>query len=260
MNRRVIQIVAGFLILVGLSAALLLRVRSNYNLGKPGIKLVDVPIYNERTNIVSQESAFLPATVGEYSSPRVEPVSMAEATILPPDTVYGRRVYTAPDGFQTFVSIVVMGTDRTSIHKPQYCLNGQGESIVQSEIIPIPINKPHPYTLQAQKLTTRSYRRNSAGEMAPISGVFIYWFVADGYLTPHHGERMWLTAKEFITRGHLQRWAYVAYFAHCPVGQEGPLTDRLTKLISESVPEFQLAAGSPATAAALPADDKMASN
>jgi hypothetical protein len=259
MKRRVVQIVIGFLLLVGLAGALLFRVRSSYNLGKAGIKLVDIPMYNERTNVVANRGAFLPQTVGEYSSTRIEPVSSMELSILPPDTIYGRRVYTAPDGFQSFVSIVLMGTDRTSIHKPQYCLNGQGETVVHSEVLTIPIDRPHPYDLQAMKLTTRSERRNKAGEVVPVSGVFIYWFVADGRLAPGHSQLMWMMAKEFVTTGRLQRWAYVAYFANCPVGQEDALTERLKKFIAASVPEFQLTTGSVSTNADQPSQ-KVARN
>src|SRR5688500_10816562 len=135
-----------------------------------------------------------------------------------------------------------MRTDRTSIHKPQYCLSGQGQQIVSSEVITIPISKPHPYELKAMKLTTRS-ERNIDGNKVPVGGVFIYWFVADGHLTPHHGERMWLMVKEMVTTGLLQRWAYVAYFGNCPAGEEAALTERLTKFVAESVPQFQLTTG-----------------
>ncbi|MGZ8901183.1 MAG: exosortase-associated EpsI family protein, partial [Limisphaerales bacterium] len=227
MNRRVLQIVIGFALLIALTAGLLLRVRSNYVLGEPGLKLVNVPIYNEETNIVSEISAYLPEEVGEYKSTRVEYVSTIEQAMLPPDTVYGRRVYTAEDRFQALISVVVMGTDRTSIHKPQYCLTGQGQEIIGSELITIPITKPEPYELKAMKLTTRSQQRDGQGNMVPLSGVFIYWFVADGKLTPHHGERMWMMGKELLTTGLLQRWAYVAYFARCAPGQEDELTERL---------------------------------
>jgi len=260
MNRRIIQIVTGFLVLLCLSAGLLLHVRSNYSLAKPGVKLVNEPIYNERTNIVSEVTAYLPASVGEYTSSRIEPVALIEQSMLPPDTIYGRRIYTAPDGFQSMAHIVLMGTDRTSIHKPQYCLTGQGETIVKSEVISIPVLKPHPYDLKAMKLTTQSYRRNRAGEMVPVSGVFIYWFVADGYLTPDHLERMWLMTKEFVTTGRLQRWAYVAYFANCSVGKEDALTERLKKFIADSVPEYQLTTGSAARTANLPASEHLARN
>lgn len=243
MNRRVLQIVIGFVLLIALTAGLLMRVRSNYVLGKPGLKLVNVPIYNEETNIVSEVSVYLPEVVGDYKSQRVETVSTIEQMMLPPDTVYGRRVYTAGDRFQALISVVVMGTDRTSIHKPQYCLTGQGQEIVSSELITIPITKPEPYELKAMKLTTRAERRHAGGGVTPVSGVFIYWFVADGKLTPHHGERMWLMGKELLTTGLLQRWAYVAYFANCAPGQEDELTERLRGFIAASVPEFQTTTG-----------------
>jgi hypothetical protein len=244
MNRRAKQVVIAFVLMVGLTGVLLHRVQSNYVLGKPGLKVVNVPMYNEETNIVSNTSVFLPETVGEYVSSRVEPVTAAELQMLPPDTIYGRRVYTAPNRSQAMISVVLMGTDRTSIHKPQYCLVGQGHEIVSSEVITIPISKPQAYELKAMKLTTRS-ERNLGGNKVPVSGVFIYWFVADGHLTPHHGERMWLMGKELVTTGLLQRWAYVAYFANCPPGNEAALTERLTKFVAESVPEFQLTAGEP---------------
>jgi hypothetical protein len=243
MNRRAVSIVIGFVLMVGLTAVLLHRVQSNYVLGKPGLKLVNVPTYNEETNIVTDVSVYLPEQVGEYVSSRVEPVTTVEQGMLPPDTVYGRRVYTAADRFQALISVVVMGTDRTSIHKPQYCLVGQGHQIVSSEVITIPIAKPHPYELKAMKLTTRSERSANGGQRVPVSGVFLYWFVADGHLTPQHGERMWLMGKELVTTGLLQRWAYVAYFANCPPGNEAALTERLTKFVAESVPEFQLTTG-----------------
>lgn len=248
MNRRTLQVVIGFAILVALTATLLLRVRSNYVLGKPGLKIVDAPIYGEKTNVVANISAYLPERVDNYVSKRVEAVSDLELMMLPPDTVYGRRVYTAPDKFQALISVVVMGTDRTSIHKPQYCLVGQGHEILSSELISIPISKPHPYDLKVMKLSTRSNRPNSEGKVVPVSGVFFYWFVADGHLTPHHGERMWIMGKELITTGLLQRWAYVAYFANCQPGYEDQLTERMKSFIAASVPEFQLTDGKVNTA------------
>lgn len=251
MNRRTLQVIVGFVLLVGLTAGILLRVRANYVLGQPGIKLVDVPIYNEDTNIVSNISAFLPEAVGDLRSSRVEPVTSAEQMMLPPDTVYGRRLYTAPDSFQTMISIVVMGTDRTSIHKPQYCLTGQGEQIVGSEIITIPITKPHPYDLKVMKLTTRSQRNLGKGQIVPVTGAFLYWFVDDQHLTPHHGERMWLMARDLLTTGRLQRWAYVAYYTVCLPGKEDEMMRRVKEFVAASVPMFQTTAGPRSSTAAL---------
>ena len=242
MNRRLISIILGFVLIMGITAILLLRVRSNYVLGKPGIKLVDEPTYNDQTNVISRVSAYLPARVAEYYSDRVQPISVLEQNWLPPDTLYGRRIYSAPDGFQAMISIVLMGTDRTSIHKPQYCLLGQGQRIVGSEVVTVPIAGPRPYELKVMKLSTASERMVN-GQTVQRSGVFMYWFVADGELTPHHGERMWLMGKELFTSGLLQRWAYVAYFAMCAPGEEENLTNRMKQFIAASVPEFQTTTG-----------------
>lgn len=243
MNRAALQVFIGFVLLVGLTAGLLVRVRANYVLGKPGVKIVSVPIYNEETNLVSSTSVFLPERVDDYGS-KPSPVTKIETSMLPPDTLFGRRVYSARDGFQIMTSVVLMGTDRTSIHKPQYCLTGQGESIVGTEVISVPIASPRPYELKVMKLNTTSQHAIGGGKFVTLSGVYMYWFVADGQLTPHHGERMWLMGRDLITKGLLQRWAYVAYFSRCEPGREAALVERMKRFVAASVPEFQTTTGS----------------
>jgi len=237
MNRAALQVFAGFLILVGLAAGLLVRVRTHLVLGRPGVKVVAAPLYNEDTNLVATTSVYLPATVPDYSSVPL-PITKLELGWLPPDTVYGRRLYSATDGFKTQLSVVLMGSDRTSIHKPQYCLTGAGEQIVGSEVVSVPMAKPSPYELKVMKLTTRS-EISSGGQFVPVSGLFLYWFVTDGALTPYHEKRMWLMGREMFTTGTLQRWAYIAYFAHCQVGHEAVLLERMKRFIAATVPEFQ---------------------
>jgi len=48
---------------------------------------------------------------------------------LPRDTSFGQRRYRSPDGAVTQVNVVLMGSDRTSMHKPQFCLEGAGWQI-----------------------------------------------------------------------------------------------------------------------------------
>jgi hypothetical protein len=259
MNSRAIQVFIGFVLLVGLTAGLLVRVRANYVLGTPGVKLENTPMYNEEGNVVSDTRVFLPETIGDYHSKRVEMVSKMEQIMLPPDTVYGRRIYKAPDGFEALISVVLMGTDRTSIHKPQYCLTGQGERIVKSEVISIPIESPMRYDLKVMKLTTESQVHVGGGRFAPLSGIFLYWFVADGQLTPHHGERMWLMGRDLVMKGLLQRWAYIAYYARCNPGQENALLERMKSFVAQSVPEFQVTAAAERTAQSA-RSDQLASN
>lgn len=246
MNRSVLQVFFAFVLLVGLAAGLLVRVRANYVLGKPGVKVVNEPIYNEDHNPVSSQSVFLPEKVADYSSTNAL-VSKIELGMLPPDTVYGRRIYKngSSNEFPIMTSVVLMGTDRTSIHKPQYCLVGQGENIVSSELISIPIGSPRPYQLQVMKLSTTSQHPIAPGRFVTTSGIFLYWFVADGQLTPHHGERMWLMGRDLIVKGLLQRWAYVSYFSRCLPGEENVLLERMKRFVAASLPEFQTTTGQP---------------
>ena len=75
------------------------------------------------------------------------------------------------------------------------------------------------------------------------AGVFVYWFVADGELTAQHRQRMWWMARDLLTRGVLQRWAYVSCFSACPPGQEEATYARMREWIAAAVPQFQRAAG-----------------
>jgi hypothetical protein len=242
-----IQIFVLFCILVGITALLLARSRTSYVLGKPGVNVADIPTYaviENQTNVLSPVSVVLPEKPLDCVS-QVLNITQGEVQMLPPDTVYGRRMYTASDGMNFMISVVLMGTDRTSIHKPQYCLTGQGETIIGSEVITIPISKPHPYDLKLMKLTTKNQHRLQDGRKVPTRGLFLYWFVADGQLTPYHGERMWLMGRDLLTKGLLQRWAYVAYWGVCYPGQEDALLKRMKELIVETVPEFQTTTGEP---------------
>ena len=51
---------------------------------------------------------------------------------------------------------------------------------------------------------------------------------------------VWWLTRDLLTRGVLQRWAYISYFAVCVPGQEDATFDRMKSLIAASVPEFQL--------------------
>lgn len=252
MNRRALQVFVVFAVLVGVTAALLVRVRSNYVLGQPGVKIGNVPMYmleDGLSNIVSETSVLLPETVLGFEGLPLS-VTRQELQMLPPDTVYGRRLYRSKAGEQLMINVVLMGTDRTSIHKPEYCLIGQGETIVGRELITVPMEKPHRYDLQLMKLTTSSEKRMGDGRVIPLRGLFLYWFVADGQLTARHGERMWLMGRDLLARGLLQRWAYVAYWGKCIAGQEDVLLERMKEFIAASAPEFQITAGAPVQSAA----------
>jgi hypothetical protein len=201
--------------------------------------------------LVGSNTVALPEKVLNFESEE-HPISKVMHDWLPKDTVYAQRSYQAPDGFRTVANVVLMGTDRTSIHDPKYCLAGQGFQTEKVERDTIEIQEPHPYSLPLLKMTVRREMTAPDGTKVPQSALYVFWFVADQQLTADHKERMWWMARDLITRGILQRWAYVSCYSACNPGQEEEAYARLREWIAAAVPRFQIATG--------PARGSLASN
>ena len=221
------------LAMIGGAAGLLSNLKSKQKLGPPAVKTSVQP--GTKRLLVD-----LPARVLDYNS---EPTEVAKVVLdyLPPDTSFGQRRYTAPDGFVTDVNVVLMGMDRTSLHKPEICLEGQGWHVITANCGTdvVHVERPCPYDLPVMKLfSTKTVTQD--GRTIPLSGIFVYWFVAPNELTAKHWQRMWWMAEDLLRTGVLQRWAYVSFFHVCPAGQELACMERMKKMIAASVPEFQL--------------------
>ncbi len=227
------------LLLIGGTAGALSRQRAHQKLGPPGVKAH--PLAGSENLQVD-----LPERVLDYQSQWIEVDDVTKQT-LPRDTSYGERVYRAPDGFQMALNVVLMGTDRTSLHKPQFCLEGQGLHIDQaaSQAGTVRVERPTPYDLPIVKLVANGAREVD-GQQQPVRAIYVYWYVADDALsaTVSGFERMWLMATHLLRTGVLQRWAYVSALAFCPPGQEDATFERMKTFIAASVPEFQLTPGS----------------
>ncbi|HEY6166584.1 MAG TPA: exosortase-associated EpsI family protein [Verrucomicrobiae bacterium] len=239
MNRQTIFIAAVTLALIGGAAALLLRLKASQKLGRPGVKIAQVP----GTNAWKVQ---LPEEVLDFTSREME-TTAAELAILPRDTTFGKRLYRAADGFEVFANVVLMGTDRTSIHKPEFCLTGQGWKIDDQKFVSVPVARPRPYDLPVRLFTTTRQVKSPDGRVTNLRGLYLFWFVADDALTASHWERQWSMGRELLRTGTLQRWAYVALLAVCAPGREEQALERMKQFIAAAVPEFQLAAGRPET-------------
>jgi hypothetical protein len=220
--------------------------KSRQRLGKPGIKVSAKPVFDPKGNVIGTNCIDLPEQVLDYTS-KPMPVDFTVLDWLPKDTTYGQRLYKAADGFQTAINAVLMGTDRTSIHKPDYCLAGQGWTVdhSRSEVTTIRINEPYPYDLPITKLITFREARTESGHTVLVGGVYLYWLVADERLEPYHNRIFPSIIKHMLATGELQRWAYVTCFATCLPGQEEPTFNRLKDFLAAAVPTFQLTTGAP---------------
>jgi hypothetical protein len=133
-----------------------------------------------------------------------------------------------------------MGTDRTSIHKAEYCLQGQGLHITQFIQDTIHMSQPQPYDLPVIKiLATQTGQMD--GKTVTRKCVYVYWYVADGALSNDRSGfgRMWDMTKKLVFTGVLQRWAYVRFYAFCEPGQEDATYESIKRMIAAAVPQFQ---------------------
>ena len=242
MNRQSKVAFAVALALIAFTGVALSRLQSLQRLGTPGVKLVEHFVYREDGEIIGTNSVALPERVLNFES-KEQPIAKVVWNWLPKDTTYAQRFYQAPDGFSTMANVVLMGTDRTSIHDPKYCLAGQGFQTLKEEFDSVSIQEPHAYSLPVFKWTVRREAFTQEGAKVPQSALYVFWFVADEQLTANHKERMWWMARDLITRGVLQRWAYVSCFSACAPGQEEATYARMREWIAAAVPKFQRAAG-----------------
>jgi Protein of unknown function (DUF3485) len=226
-------ILAVALVLMAGTAGALTWLRANQKLGRPGIKAEAIP-----GSVMMKIN--LPERVLDFTSTNV-PEPQVVLDYLPPDTSYAERIYTAPDGFWIQNTVILMGADRTSIHKPDYCLPGQGWVIKDKSVVNIPVAGPQSYQLPVAKWVINNVFQKADGQKEAISGLYVFWLVADNEETPDNYQRMWWMGRDLLRTGVLQRWAYVSYFAACAPGHEDAAFERMKDLIAHSVPEYQWA-------------------
>jgi len=223
-----------FVVALGLmagTAGALTWLRANQKLGKPGIKAMAIP-----GNVMMKIE--LPERVLDFTSTNM-PEPEVVVGYLPKDTSYAGRLYTATNGLQINSTIILMGADRTSIHKPDYCLPGQGWSINEKTVVNIPVAGPQNYQLPVAKWIIGNVYQTPDGQKHEVSGLYVFWFVADGEQTADNYQRMWWLGRDLLRTGVLQRWAYVSFFSVCAPGQEDATFEQMKKLIAVTVPEFQ---------------------
>jgi hypothetical protein len=219
------------LVLIAATAGGLNWIKTHQKLGRPGVFATAIP-GGLRMKID------LPERVLDFTSTNV-PEPEVVLGYLPPDTSYTERLYTAPDGFQIQGTVILMGADRTSIHKPDYCLPGQGWRIDSKSVVNVPVGGAQNYQLPIAKWIISASFQIPDGRTEKHSGIYAFWFVADNEQTPDFYEYLRKLTRDFLFTGVLQRWSYVSYFTACEPGQEDAAFARMEKLIAASVPELQ---------------------
>ncbi|HRI80904.1 MAG TPA: EpsI family protein [Opitutaceae bacterium] len=178
----------------------------------------------------------LPAFIGtEWIGRRAE-VTAVERDILPADTGFSRRLYVALDDprRQVFLSIVLSGRDRSSIHRPELCVEGQGWTIKTGFAHDFRTTLTPDGRLPVTVL--RVERAAADGRVA--ASLLVYWFVNGDRVVPSHVQRMLRGAWDRLRHGRADRWAYVLAQTDAADGDEAALA-RLQAVLDGTLPAFQ---------------------
>jgi len=160
----------------------------------------------------------LPAfPAGDWVGKRLQPGDFERET-LPADTGYARRLY-LPAGDQrraVLVSVVLSGRDRSSLHRPDLCLTGQGWSIVS--------DTRHLFKVGPQHLSCRLLQVEHPGGPGtlPQRGLVACWYVGPQAIVPDNIGRLWRDVLGRLS-GRSDRWAYVLLQTAMPEGREEAL-------------------------------------
>jgi exosortase len=169
---------------------------------------------------------------------RVE-VTAVEREILPADTGFSRRLYLSRDNPNRAVllSTVLSGRDRSSIHRPELCLVGQGWTI--DEVRRHRFVRPGSTAAEIPATILRVHRDapGPGGRHAVVPAVVAYWFVGGDTIVATHGQRLWQDALARL-RGRADRWAYVLAQTEASDGEAAALA-RIQSVLGAAWPTLQ---------------------
>ncbi len=130
----------------------------------------------------------------------LRPVSRAEVDILPADTTSRKAIYTLADGSEWYVSLVIAGRNRMSIHRPELCLPSQGFRLSERHVRTLLPDLP-------MACFSLSHPEQSA------SSGFAYLFLNARGATVSNLYRVLGDCWERSVNNRIQRWAMVTIHA-----------------------------------------------
>jgi EpsI family protein len=184
----------------------------------------------------------LPAFLGtEWIGQRAE-ISAVEREILPPDTGFSRRNYAfvADRKRDVFLSIVLSGRDRTSIHRPELCLVGQGWTIndaTQHTFRGPTAAAAGAGEFRATLLRVRREVPTPRGKVI-MPQLVAYWFVGGDTVMTSHWKRFIYDAWNRVVHARADRWAYILMQTDAADGEAAALA-RMQIVLDGTLPAFQ---------------------
>ena len=129
-------------------------------------------------------------------------MSEVERGVLPADTVIVRRRYYGDDGHWFQVSAVVGGRSKSSVHRPELCLPGQG--FIMSDPRTVSVDGTF-----WRRITLEKGAKDKAG--------FAYTFMnGSGFRTSSHIVRILTDVWDRSVRGRIDRWVMLTVVSSRP--------------------------------------------
>jgi len=180
----------------------------------------------------------LPAFIGtDWVGRRIE-VSPIEREVLPADTGYSRKNYVcvADIGRQVFMSVVLSGRDRTSIHRPELCLVGQGWTISGRSKYEFSAGGA---TVPTTLLRIEHAARDAKGAPVQVQSLFAYWFVGGETLEATHFGMQCRDLFDRVRHLRADRWAYIVVQTVITNGDEAAALARMQEIVVNVWPEIR---------------------
>jgi exosortase len=182
----------------------------------------------------------LPNSIGVDWAGQNAEVTPIERETLPSDTGYSRKLYVSllDRRQQVFLSIVLSGRDRTSIHRPEICLVGQGWTITGQTAHAF--SRPDTKTVLVPATVLRIEREFTTrdGKKIKVPGLFAYWFVGADKVVPSNTARVIYSSFDRLRHLETHRWAYVLAQTNAIDGEEAALA-RIQAVLNGTLPAFQ---------------------
>ncbi len=166
---------------------------------------------------------------------KLHTMALGEYHALPRDTVlFKKRYFHNDDPDQTvFASVVLSGNDRSSIHRPEVCMTGQGHRIERTEVIDVELPGREPLQVMVMDLS------RTLPNHPTFYTYYAYWFVGKDIETPHHLERLIWMGFDRVFRNVAHRWAYIAV-AGAREMDGNSHHDQIRDVVSELYPAISL--------------------
>ena len=223
------------LVVMGLAAAFLQHRGPRQRLGACGVKLQHDALLGGDNAQLRTNGVIMPARLTGFESIPLE-VTLDELKFLPSDTTFGRRAYRDEvDSFEAMLSVVVMGTDRSSLHRPEQCLGSQGVAITSRQTVRIATAVGEMEVLRCNGLAPFSNAKGSGHSRA----VFAYLFLASDRQTSSHIQRHLQTMQDLVLRGEMPRWTGIQCFARCKEGEEDATFAKMERLLALAIPAMR---------------------